>query len=225
MKNISILTALLSITLAISSGYAQSGFLLEPTHTLTATAEVDTQFTTGAWTPSAPTAGGPGTVLRLDIDGFTTGGTVSPDIENDFTPMVYDLSGLVLENNNRNTSRTSHLLRPAGDSWRFVSSGGLDPRIEKVNSGAWELEAPMEFANDVTYFSSRLSGGLSIEGAITGTGGFIVDGTQQDYRINFVGSTLYLNAQASYTGPTIIRARGLDIFDAGSLTSSTTLPA
>ncbi|WP_145058573.1 hypothetical protein [Adhaeretor mobilis] len=223
MKNITSLAALLAATLSISPSYAQSGFILEPTHTLTAVVEVDTQFTTGAWMPSAPSAGGPGTVLRLDIDGFTTGGTVSPDIENDFTPMVYDLSGLVLDNNNRHSNRTSHLLRPAGASWRFVSSGGLDPRIEKVNSGEWELEAPMEFANDVTYFSSRLSGGLSIEGAITGTGGFIVDGTQQDYRINFVGSTLYLNAQASYTGPTIIRARGLDIFDAGSLTATSSI--
>ena len=223
MKNISILAALLSNSLVISSSFAQSGFVLEPTHTLIAAAEVDTQFTTGAWTPSAPTAGGPGTVLHLDVDALAVGNS-TPDIENDFTPLVYELSGLVLDYNDRfGSNDLSNLTRPAGASWRFVSSGGIDPRIERLNSGMWNLQAPMEFANDVTYFSSRQAAGLSIEGAITGAGGFIVDGTEQDYRINNTGSTLNLDAQASYTGPTIIQARGLEIRDAGSLTATSSI--
>lgn len=215
--------ALLAATLWVSPSLAQSGFVLEPTHTLTAAAEVDTQFTTGVWTPSAPTAGGPGTVLHLDVDGFTTG-FLDADIENDFTPLVYDLSGLVLDYNDRfGGNRISSLLRPAGASWRFVSSGGIDPRIERLHSGIWQFEAPMEFANDVTYFSSFRPSGLFIEAPITGTGGFILDGTLQDYRVGNVGSTLKLNAQASYTGPTIIRSRGLDIEDAGSLTATSSI--
>ncbi|MEQ8616232.1 MAG: hypothetical protein RIB44_06530 [Lacipirellulaceae bacterium] len=168
--------------------------------------------------------GGPGTVLRLDIDAYTGGGSSDADIENDFAPTVYDLSGLVLNyNDSFSGARTSSLLRPAGSSWRFVSSGGIDPRIERTNSGRWEFEAPMEFANDVTYFSSFRPAALFLEGAITGTGGLIVDGVLQDYRVGNVGSTLKLNAHASYTGPTIIRARGLDIEDAGSLSATSSI--